>query len=119
MRRFWGIKCGNNIAEEEVQDTDDGKLFFHTHDLWEVLDAVEKHYQCEIYGILALQDTVENLRHYIEFEESGKNPSFKCKIDDVPKSLVLEAHEYACHKIEHQDYDAMLDCVADYIIDRL
>ena len=27
MRRFWGIKCGNNIAEEEVQDTDDGKLF--------------------------------------------------------------------------------------------
>lgn len=119
MRRFWGIKCGNNIAEEEVQDTDDGKLFFHTHDLWEVLDAVEKHYQCEIYGILALQDTVENLRHYIEFEESGKNPSFKCKIDDVPKSLVLEAHEYACHKIEHQDYDAMLDCVADYIINRL
>jgi hypothetical protein len=119
VRRFWGIKCGNNIAEEEVQDTDDGKLFFHTHDLWEVLDAVEKHYQCEIYGILALQDTVENLRHYIEFEESGKNPSFKCKIDDVPKSLVLEAHEYACHKIEHQDYDAMLDCVADYIIDRL
>ena len=119
MRRFWGIKCGNNIAEEEVQNTDDGKLFFHTHDLWEVLDAVEKHYQCEIYGILALQDTVENLRHYIEFEESGKNPSFKCKIDDVPKSLVLEAHEYACHKIEHQDYDAMLDCVADYIINRL
>ena len=119
MRRFWGIKCGNNIAEEKVQDTDDGKLFFHTHDLWQVLDAVEKHYECELYGILALQDTVENLRHYIEFEECGDNSYFKCKIDDVPKSLILEAHKYAVERVEYQDYQQMLDCVAEYIIDRI
>ena len=119
MRRFWGIRCGNNMAEEKVQDTDDGKLFFHTHDLWEVLDAVEKHYECEIYGILALQDTVENLRHYIEFEESGKNPSFKCKIEDVPKTLMLEAHRHACENVKHYDYDNMLDCIAEYVVDKI
>ena len=102
-----------------MPQTDDGKVYFHTHDLWQVLTDIEKFYECEIYGILALQDTVENLRHYIEFEESGKNPSFKMSIDDVPKGLILEAHKYACDKVKHQDYDAMLDCVAEYVVDRI
>lgn len=118
MARFWGIKCGKS-EDKPVRDTDDGKLYFHTHDLWQVLDDVEKFYECEIYGILAIQDTVENLRHYIEFEESGKNPSFKCKIDDVPKDLILEAHEYACDKVNHHDYDEMLDYISEYIVERL
>lgn len=118
MRRFWGIRCGKG-GDEPVRDTDDGKLYFHTHDLWQVLDDVEKFYECEIYGVLAMQDTVENLRHYIEFEESGKNPSFKCKIDDVPKDLILEAHEHACHKVNQHDYEEMLDCISEYIVEKL
>ena len=120
--RFWGIckaQPGDQSGKTFKQDTDDGELFFHTHDLWQVLDAVEKHYECEIYGILAIQDTVENLRHCIEFEESGDNPHFVCKIDDVPKSLIIEAHKYAVDKVKYQDFDAMLECVGEYIVQKL
>tara|TARA_R100001463_G_scaffold78741_1_gene133097 strand:- start:113 stop:484 length:372 start_codon:yes stop_codon:yes gene_type:complete len=121
--RFWGIfnkgQPSDQSGKEFKQDTDDGLLYFHTHGLFEVLSAVEKFYECEIYGLLCLEDTVENLRHYIEFEECGDNPSFICSIDDVPKSLIIEAHKYAYNKVEYQDYEAMLDCVNEYIVNRL
>jgi len=119
VRRFWGIRCGKG-GDKPVQDTDDGKLYFHTHDLWQVLDDVEKFYQCEIYGVLAVQDTVENLRHYLEFCETQKNTKyFKMPIDDVPKDLIIEAHNYACHKVNQHDYDEMLDCISEYIVERI
>ena len=112
----------NKIEHEKeiTQPTDDGKLYFHTHDLWQVLDDVEKFYECEIYGILALQDTVENLRHYLEFEECAEsNPSFICSVDDIPKQLILEAHRYALQKVEYQDYQTLLDVIEEYIVHQL
>ena len=48
--------------KNEQQDTDDGLLFFHTHSLWEALNAVEKFYECKIYGVLDIQEVEENIQ---------------------------------------------------------
>ena len=56
------------MADNNIQqvDSDDGLLFFHTHSLWEVLNAVEKFYECKIYGILEVQEVEEHLKLYDE-----------------------------------------------------
>ena len=82
-------------------DSDDGLLFFHTHSLWEVLNAVEKFYECKIYGVLDIQEIEEHL---------GTNPKV------VSKQMLKEAIEYAYNKVDdYADYEIYLDRARDYI----
>ena len=85
-------------------DSDDGLLFFHTHSLWEVLNAVEKFYECKIYGILDLQEVEEHLKLYDE------------KYSSVSKQMILEGIEYAYNKVEScYEYEIYLEKVQEYI----
>tara|TARA_R100000329_G_scaffold7078_1_gene8677 strand:- start:770 stop:1093 length:324 start_codon:yes stop_codon:yes gene_type:complete len=94
------------VADNNTQqvDSDDGLLFFHTHSLWEVLNAVEKFYECKIYGILDLQEVEEHLKLYDE------------KYSSVSKQMILEGIEYAYNKVEScWEYEIYLDKVQEYI----
>ena len=91
----------NNI---EQVDSDDGLLFFHTHSLWEVLNAVEKFYECKIYGVLDLQEVEEHLKLYDE------------KYSSTSKQMILEGIEYAYNKVEScYEYEIYLEKVQEYI----
>jgi len=94
------------VADNKTQqvDSDDGLLFFHTHSLWEVLNAVEKFYECKIYGVLDLQEVEEHLKLYDE------------KYSSVSKQMILEGIEYAYNKVEScWEYEIYLDKVQEYI----
>ena len=94
------------MADNNTQqvDSDDGLLFFHTHSLWEVLNAVEKFYECKIYGILDLQEVEEHLRLYDE------------KYSSTSKQMILEGIEYAYNKVEScWEYEIYLEKVQEYI----
>ena len=85
------------------QDTDDGLLFFHTHSIWEAICAVEKFYECTIYGVLELQEVVENLAIYDD------------KYSTVPKLTMLEAISYAYDKVDSSyEYESYLDYIQEY-----
>ena len=91
----------NNIQQV---DSDDGLLFFHTHSLWEVLNAVEKFYECKIYGVLDLQEVEEHLKLYDE------------KYSSTSKQMILEGMEYAYNKVEScYEYEIYLEKVQEYI----
>ena len=94
------------MADNNTQqvDSDDGLLFFHTHSLWEVLNAVEKFYECKIYGVLDLQEVEEHLKLYDE------------KYSSVSKQMILEGIEYAYNKVEScWEYEIYLEKVQEYI----
>ncbi len=94
------------MADNNIQqvDSDDGLLFFHTHSLWEVLNAVEKFYQCKIYGVLDLQEVEEHLKLYDE------------KYSSTSKQMILEGIEYAYDKVEScYEYEIYLEKVQEYI----
>ena len=91
----------NNTPQE--QDRDDGLLFFHTHSIWEAIHKLEKFYECKIYGVLDVQEVVENLSIYGDYSS-------------VSKQLFLEAIDYAYNKVDDAaDYQIYLDRVAEYI----
>ncbi len=94
------------MADNNIQqvDSDDGLLFFHTHSLWEVLNAVEKFYECKIYGVLDLQEVEEHLKLYDE------------KYSSTSKQMILEGIEYAYNKVEScWEYEIYLEKVQEYI----
>ena len=94
------------MADNNTQqvDSDDGLLFFHTHSLWEVLNAVEKFYECKIYGVLDLQEVEEHLKLYDE------------KYSSTSKQMILEGIEYAYNKVEScWEYEIYLEKVQEYI----
>ena len=94
------------MADNNIQqvDSDDGLLFFHTHSLWEVLNAVEKFYECKIYGVLDLQEVEEHLKLYDE------------KYSSTSKQMILQGMDYAYNKVESCYEDEIyLDLVQEYI----
>ena len=118
--KFWGItkalksdqsgktfKPGIDVKvfkDGKQQDTDDGLLFFHTHSLWEVLSAVEKFYECTIYGVLELQEVEEHLAMMYDHEHST-----------FSKQELLEAISYAYDKVESQEYEIYIETINDYL----
>lgn len=92
--------------KNEQQDTDDGLLFFHTHSLWEALNAVEKFYECKIYGVLDIQEVEENIQLYADDD----------RYSNIPKRILLDAIDFAYNDVESDaDYEIYLDRVRDYI----
>ena len=118
--KFWGItkalksdqsgktfKPGIDVKvfkDGKQQDTDDGLLFFHTHSLWEALSALEKFYECTIYGVLELQEVEEHLAMIYDHEHST-----------FSKQELLEAISYAYDKVESQEYEIYIETINDYL----
>ena len=118
--KFWGItkacksdqsgktfKPGIDVKvfkDGKQQDTDDGLLFFHTHSLWEALCAVEKFYECTVYGVLELQEVEEHLAMMYDYERSSYS-----------KQELLEAISYAYDKVESQEYEIYIETINDYL----
>lgn len=118
--KFWGItrafksdqsgktfKPGIDVKvfkDGKQQDTDDGLLFFHTHSLWEALAAVEKFYECTIYGVLELQEVEEHLAMMYDYKHSSYS-----------KQELLEAISYAYDKVESQEYEIYIETINDYL----
>ena len=91
----------NNTPQE--QDRDDGLLFFHTHSIWEAMHKLEQFYECKIYGVLEVQEVVDNL-------------SYDGEYSNVSKQLWLDAIDYAYDKVDDSaDYQIYLDRVAEFI----
>ena len=102
------------------QDYDDGMMFFHSHSVWEAMQKLEKFYQCKIYGVLEIDDIVENLRDWNAFYNDGSE-DFICSIDDVSKQLWLDAMESAYDNI-HGDYDGYndhMEYIYEYVVANL
>ena len=118
--KFWGItkackadqsgktfKPGIDVKvfkDGKQQDTDDGLLFFHTHSLWEALSAVEKFYECTIYGVLELQEVEEHLAMMYGYKHSSYS-----------KQELLEAISYAYDKVDTQEYEIYIETINDYL----
>ena len=98
-------KLFNNYSEEQpVQDESDGLLFFHGHSLWETLQAVEKFYECTIYGVLERQEVEENIQYYGADEQK------------FSKKQLLEAISYAYDKVENSyEYEIYMATIVDYL----
>jgi len=95
----------SKTIEQPVQDKSDGLLFFHTHSLWETLQAVEKFYECTIYGVLDLQEVDEYLNEYCEIDTSKWS-----------KKTILNAIDYAYNKVDSAgEYEIYMDRVVDYL----
>ena len=89
---------------QQDQDRDDGLVFFHTHSVWEAMMALEKFYECKIYGVLELQEVEEHLKLYDE------------KYSSVSKQMILEGMEYAYDKVEScHEYEIYLDYIQEWI----
>ena len=102
------------------QDYDDGMMFFHSHSVWEAMQKLEKFYECKIYGVLEIEDIVENLRDWNAFYNDGSE-DFICSIDDVSKQLWLDAMESAYDNI-HGDYDGYndhMEYIYEYVVANL
>ena len=94
----------NNTPQE--QDRDDGLLFFHTHSIWEAINAVEKFYECKIYGVLEMQEVEDNLQLYAEGDEYSS----------ISKQMLYEAISYAYDKVDDcVEYEIYLDRIREYI----
>ena len=95
------------MADNNIQqvDSDDGLLFFHTHSLWEVLNAVEKFYECKIYGVLELQEVEEHISMYDGDYSSNS------------KQDILEAMDYAYNKVDSSNdgYEQYLEAIMIYL----
>ena len=92
----------DNLQQE--QDRDDGLVFFHTHSVWEAMMALEKFYECKIYGVLALQEVEEHLKLYDE------------KYSSTSKQMILEGMDYAYNKVESfYEYEIYLETIVDYL----
>jgi hypothetical protein len=108
--KFWGIKCYDQFSKHAVskqsektkQDTDDGKMFFHTHSVWEAVQKLEKFYECKIYGVLELQDVENNLELWGDYH-------------NVSKKALLEAMEYANEEVECYEYEVYIETIAKYL----
>ena len=119
--KFWGItkafksdqsgktfKPGIDVKvfkEGKQQDTDDGLLFFHTHSIWEAMCALEKFYECKIYGVLELQEVEEHLGMYDGDYSSNS------------KQDILEAIDYAYDKVDSNNdgYEQYLEAIMLYL----
>ena len=119
--KFWGItkackadqsgktfKPGIDVKvfkDGKQQDTDDGLLFFHTHSIWEAMSALEKFYECKIYGVLELQEVEEHLGMYDGDYSSNS------------KQDILEAIDYAYDKVDSNNdgYEQYMDAIMDYL----
>ena len=118
--KFWGItkackadQSGKTFEpgidvkvfkDGKQQDTDDGLLFFHTHSLWEALNAVEKFYECTVYGVLELQEVEEHLAMMYDYERSSYS-----------KQELLDAISYAYDKVDTQEYETYIETINDYL----
>ena len=118
--KFWGITkavCGDQsektfkpgidvkvFKDGKQQDTDDGLLFFHTHSLWEAMSALEKFYECTIYGVLELQEVEEHLAMMYDHEHST-----------FSKQELLEAISYAYDKVDSQEYEIYMEVINEYL----
>ena len=95
----------DKIIEQPVQDESDGLLFFHGHSLWEVLNKVEKFYECTIYGVLELQEVEEYLSEFCDMDTSKYS-----------KKTILNAIDYAYNKVDSAgEYEIYMDRVVDYL----
>ncbi len=94
----------HKVNKDQV-DSDDGLVFFHTHSLWETIQAVEKFYECTIYGIMDLQEVEEYLSENCEIDTSKYS-----------KKTILNAIEYAYNKVDSTwEYEIYMDRVIDYL----
>ena len=102
------------------QDYDDGMMFFHSHSVWEAMQKLEKFYECKIYGVLEIEDIVENLRDWNAFYNDGSE-DFICSIDDVSKQLWLDAMQYAYDTVNcgEDGYEAYMDSIYDFVVANL
>ena len=119
--KFWGITraCKSDQSEKtfkpgidvkvfkdgKQQDTDDGLLFFHTHSIWEAMSALEKFYECKIYGVLELQEVEEHISMYDGDYSSNS------------KQDILEAMDYAYNKVDSSNdgYEQYLEAIMIYL----
>ena len=107
LREQSKLSIDEQMRDAHKLDEDDGLLFFHTHSVWEAISKLEKFYECKIYGVLEMQDIVENLRWLQEDEN---------KVDNLSKQDLLNAIEYAYNKIEDSyTYQEYVDAIDDYL----
>lgn len=104
------LSIDEQMANAHKLDEDDGLLFFHTHSLWDALQAVEKFYECKIYGVLEMQEVVENLR-YLQDDEST--------VDNLSKKDVLEAIDFAYDRVnDYWLYEEYLEYIDKHLKER-
>ena len=107
LREQSKLSIDEQMRDAHKLDEDDGLLFFHTHSVWEAISKLEKFYECKIYGVLEMQDIVENLRWLQEDEN---------KVDNLSKQDLLDAIEFAYNKIEDSwTYNEYVDAIDDYL----
>jgi len=105
----------------EQQDYDDGMMFFHSHSLWEAMQKLEKFYECKIYGVLEVQEVIDNLQDWKAFDKECKD-YYLCDIDEVGKQLWLAAIENAYDNIGgnyYDGYEEYLEYIYDYVVDAI
>ena len=104
--KFTKAEMADQSGKTFKQDTDDGLMFFHSHNVWEAIRAVEKFYECKIYGVLDMQEVEDNLQLYAEGDEYSS----------ISKHMLYEAISYAYDKVDDcVEYEIYMDRIREYI----
>lgn len=83
--------------------------------MWQELSDWEKRNNALVYGVLEPQDVRESLRGAWNFDSD--NPDRVCSIDVFTDKEMLMSFKYAYDTVEYQDYEAMLDCIEEWLVD--
>ena len=83
--------------------------------MWNELSDWEKRHNALVYGVLEPQDVRESLRGAWNFDSD--NPERVCSIDVFTDKEMLMSFKYAYDRVEYQDYEAMLDCIEEWLVD--
>ena len=86
--------------------------------MWEELKSWEQRNNALVFGVMTMQEVREELSYWSCFDsEYTKDEYYICDTDDMSEVVILKAMDYAYNVVEYQDYQAMIECVGNWLAD--
>lgn len=86
--------------------------------MWEELKDWEKRNNALVFGVMTTEEVREELSHWSYFDTNYKTDDYYiCSVDEMQETVILKAMEYAYNVVEYQDYQAMIECVGNWLAD--
>ena len=83
--------------------------------MWQELKDWERRNNALVYGVLDCQSVREDLSYSPNFDPAEDDRL--CDLDSFTDRELVMAFKYAYDNVEYQDYQAMLDCIEEWLVD--
>lgn len=85
--------------------------------MWVELRQWEERNNALAYGVITTEEVREELSYWSCFDEDYKDEHYLCDTDDFSEKVILMAMDYAYNTVEYQDYQAMMECIGNWLAD--